>query len=86
MNEVWYEDCTCYSHTRSVSPAAEMRSFQMFTVCSKAPSATALPRCRRLIPPCYVPEGGEEEESLFKADAVRKRRMGKACAMGCDEP
>jgi len=22
-----------------------------------SPSATALPRCRRLVPPCYVPEG-----------------------------
>ena len=23
----------------------------------RTPSATALPRCRRLVPPCYVPEG-----------------------------
>jgi len=36
----------------------------------RAPSATALPRCRRLVPPCYVPE--EEEEGLFKADAVNE--------------
>ena len=45
-------------------------------VCSKltqrterwTPSATALPRCRRRDPPYYVPE--EEEEGLFKANAV----------------
>ena len=24
----------------------------------RTPSATALPRCRRLVPPYYVPEGG----------------------------
>ena len=35
-------------------------------------------RCRRLVPPCYVPEEGreeeeeEEEEGLFKADAVNE--------------
>jgi hypothetical protein len=29
------------------------------------PSATALPRCRRLVPPCYVPEGGGGGGGMF---------------------
>ena len=32
-------------------------------VSRRTPSATALPRCRRLVPPCYVEE---EEESAIR--------------------
>jgi len=32
----------------------------------RTPSATALPRCRRLVPPCYVPQEEEEEEGHSK--------------------
>ena len=32
------------------------------------PSATALPRCRRLVPPCYVTGGGGRRK--VQADAV----------------
>jgi len=28
----------------------------------RTPSETALPRCRRLVPPCYAPEEEEEKE------------------------
>ena len=41
----------------------------------RTPSATALPRCRRLVPPCYVPEGdsplslhGRREEGLRRKE------------------
>ena len=38
----------------------------------RTPSATALPRCRRLVPPCCVRRevDSQEEEGLFKANAV----------------
>jgi len=32
--------------------------------------ATALPRCRRLVPPCYVPEGGSRRRKRSRRREV----------------
>ena len=39
--------------------------FKADAVNEEDPSATALPRCRRLVPPCYVPEGGGGGGGMF---------------------
>jgi len=45
----------------------------------RTPSATALPRCRRLVPPCYVPEGdspGRREERKREGGVKEEERGG----------
>jgi len=42
------------------------------------PSATALPWCRRLVPPCYVPEG-DSPLSLLATVNPPEIRLSRSC-------